>query len=173
MATRLVVTLGGGVRITSDTEGLLKELASRLADSDTEVRVTSQTPEGYGVIWGEVVIIYVAMKALDTLTEKALGAFIDRVVTTAKTWAKERVQERIDGGAKRVRATHVELRNELGEQVGPSVSATADPSGDVAVTVSPKPESNVRRPVEFDPEWLEGEEQGSPEANGSSDLPKS
>jgi hypothetical protein len=164
MATRLVVTLGGGVQITGDSEVPLKELASLLVDSETEVRVISQMPAGYGVIWGEVVIVYVAMKALDMLTNKALDAFMDRIMTAAKTWAKQRVQERIARGDRNVRATHVEIRNEQGEQVGPSLSVEALSNRDVAVTVHPKPEYKFLRPVEFDPEWLEGRDGRGEEA---------
>lgn len=160
--TRMVVTLGGGVRVTPDTQGPLEDLASRLGDEDTEVRVVSQEPEGYGAIFGEVVVIYIVMKAIDNLTDKALDAFFARITEVAKKWAKERVQERIDRGAKNVRSTHVEPRNDKGEQIGPSVKAEANQYGVVQVMVQDKPEYDFRRPVQFDPSWLEGEEDDGP-----------
>ena len=155
--TRMVITLGGGVRVTPESEEPLQDLASRLTDGDTEVRIASQEPEGYGVIFGEVVVIYIVMKAIDNLTDKALDAFFARITDVAKKWAKERVQERIDRGAKRVRATYVEPRNEKGEQIGPSVKAEADSNGVVEITVQEKAEYDFKRPVQFDPRWLEGE----------------
>ncbi|MGA2531353.1 MAG: hypothetical protein ABSG36_19660 [Acidimicrobiales bacterium] len=154
----MVISLGGGVRVTPDTQGPLEDLASRLSNEDTEVRVVSQEPEGYGVIFGEVVVIYIVMKAIDNLTDKALDAFFARITEVAKKWARERVQERIDRGAKRVRATYVEPRNEKGEQIGPSVKAEVDSNGVVEITVQEKAEYDFKRLVQFDPSWLEGEE---------------
>jgi hypothetical protein len=158
----MVITLGGGLRVTPESQGPLEDLASRLTDADTEARVISQEPESYGTIFGEVVVIYIAMKAIDKLTDKALDALFVRITDVAKKWAKERVQGRIDRGAKRVRSTYVEPRNEKGEQIGPSVKAEADSDGGVQITVQEKPEHDFRRPVQFDPGWLESEEDDRP-----------
>jgi hypothetical protein len=56
----------------------------------------------------------------------------------------------------------VEPRNEKGEQIGPSVKAEADSDGGVQITVQEKPEHDFRRPVQFDPGWLESEEDDRP-----------
>jgi hypothetical protein len=156
MTVRLVVSLGGGVRITPGTKGPLEDLANRLTDAETEVRVISQEPQGRGVTWGEVVIIYIATKALDNLTDKALDAFFARIAGVARKWAREQVQERSNAGHARVRPTFVEPRNQSGELVGPTVvKAEADSEGNIEVTEIPTDE-RFRRPIQFDPSWLEG-----------------
>lgn len=157
---RLVITLGGGNAVAGDKLLALEALAARLSDTETDIRIETNPLPGLGVIFGEVVVIYVGMKALDTVTGNALDALFKRIVEVAKGWARERVQERIDRGAKRVMATYVEPRDEDGVQIGPSVAATANPDGKVDVTESPPPEQGMRRPIFFDPSWLEGQDPG-------------
>jgi hypothetical protein len=152
----LVITLGGGRTVTGDRLPPLEDLASQLSDAETEIRIDSNPLPGLGVVFGEIVVIYIAMKAVDTLTEDALNALFARIVNVAKGWARKRVQDRIDAGMARVMATYVEPRDENGRQVGPSVAARANPDGEVEVTIEPVSEQGVTRPIFFDPSWLEG-----------------
>jgi|GEM_PF-4287289 len=157
MTVRLVVSLGGGALISAGAEGPFENLANRLTDADTEVRVISQDPKGRGVTWGEVVLIYIAMKTLDNLTDKALDAFLARILGVAKTWARERVQEHINAGHA-VRPIFVEPLNQAGELVGSTlVKVEADSEGNIVVTEMPT-EQHLRRPIQFDSSWLDDDE---------------
>lgn len=132
---QLVLSLGGGWRTTTDSDEALQQFAEMLRDPDTEVRIEIPEPGGYGVIWGEVVIIYLAMKTLDLLTDKALDALYERIADRAKEWTTKRVEDRVKAGKKRIMATTVRVAQEDGPEMG-SIRAEADAAGTVTTTVS-------------------------------------
>lgn len=53
-------------------------------------------------------------------------------------------------------STYVEVRDEDGSQVGASVKAEATSEGEIKVTVVERGEYDFKRPIYFDPSWLEG-----------------
>lgn len=171
---RLVITLGSGIHALSDTEEVLNDLATGLRDAETEARVVLSAPEVYEgyyrFIPGEVVVVYVAGKLIDALTEQARDAHLARITRVAERWARQRVQREVELASKHPLLTIVETRSEEGDQIGPSVKAEVTSSGHIEVTVTPKDEAvRFRRPVEFDASWLEGAESATDEGGGEAD----
>ena len=88
---RLVLTLGGGWRFTDERREPIEHLAALLRDEDLEVGVVPPEPlQGLGAICGELALVYVLMKTVDNLTDRALDAAIDRITEPIKKWAPDR-----------------------------------------------------------------------------------
>jgi len=148
---RLVLTIGGGWKLTDERREPIEHLAEKLRSDGLEVSIVPPEPmRGVGLIFGELVLVYVVMKTVDNLTNRALDALIDRLTEPIKKWARDRVQERLDAKNARIRGTTVVVMDEEGRQIGPTIRVTAEPEGEPQVDVLPPPsegEPLVRRPM--------------------------
>jgi hypothetical protein len=132
----LVLTTPSGVVFSDDVQDGLQELAHMLREESSDVAISRPDPmRGYGVIFGEVVLIYVGMKAIDHLTDRAIDDLLGRLLEPLKGWAKKRVQTRIDRGNKRIKGTIISVHDESGRQVSPTIRATGEQGGEARVDV--------------------------------------
>jgi hypothetical protein len=90
---RLIVYKPDTERFLEERITALDELADGLAalGHDVKRNYHEQPPGRYGVTWWEVVYIYLGMKAIDAMTSRALDAVLDKIVETAKHWARGRM----------------------------------------------------------------------------------
>jgi hypothetical protein len=132
----LVLTTPSGVVFSDDVQEGLQELARMLRDEWSDVAISRPDPmRGYGVIFGEVVLIYIGMKAVDHLTDRAIDDLLGRLLEPLKAWAKRRVQTRIDRGNKRIKGTIVSVHDESGRQISPTIRAMGEEGGEARVDV--------------------------------------
>jgi hypothetical protein len=132
----LVITTPSGVGFSDDVQEGLQELAHMLRDESSDVEIARPDPmRGNGVIFGEVVLIYIGMKAVDHLTDRAVDDLLGRLLEPVKAWAKRRVQTRIDRGNKRIKGTIVSVHDESGRQISPTIRATGEEGGDARVDI--------------------------------------
>jgi hypothetical protein len=71
-------------------------LASQLRGLDNEVIREDRymEPGRRGVVFGEVIAIYIGLKAVDVITDHALEAALERVLAATKEWARSRFRAR-------------------------------------------------------------------------------
>jgi hypothetical protein len=132
----LVLTTPSGVGFSDDVQEGLQELAHMLREESSDVAIAPPDPMlGLGVIFGEVVLIYIGMKAVDHLTDRAIDDLLGRLLEPLKAWAKKRVQTRIDRGNKRIKGTIVSVHDESGCQISPTIRATGEEGGEARVDV--------------------------------------
>ena len=75
-----------------------EELADQLRDLGHDVRREDRymEPGRRGITFGEVVAVYIGMKALDTVTGHVMDAALQRIIDAAKAWGRERFGKRGD-----------------------------------------------------------------------------
>lgn len=96
---RLVVYKSPAVGGLDDESAIAwEDLAERLRGLGHEVRREDKymEPGRLGLTWYEVVLVYLGIKALDTVTGDAMDAVLHRVIDVAKVWGRERFRKEPD-----------------------------------------------------------------------------
>jgi len=163
---RLGITIGGGWTLSDQRRADVETFVAVLdpsVDIATIVPPRPMKPGHRGLAWGEIVIVYIGMKALDLVTEKALDEAARRILESAKKWARGRVQGRL--GNARVMSTFVQVRDEDGRSLGFVSANPTDDKSDVVISEA-KPDDSVTPPP-FD--WAELDEgrSGTGSSSGS------
>jgi len=111
----IVIYKAPPVALGGDSVEAWEELAAQLRDLDFDVRREDRymEPGRVGVIFGEVVWIYLGMKAIDVVTDHALEAALERVLHKVKTWGRERFGKR--AGVSRPRPMTIQIADEDGK----------------------------------------------------------
>lgn len=149
-----------------DDAAAWEELAERLRELNQVVRRDDAYMEQgrYGVTWGEMVSLYVGMKAADVVTNHALETLLNRILEVVRRWGRERFEGRRN--AARKRPTFVGILDEDGRVLkkwsigedGEQESSLTDPDSGVegpSVDLSPAlPRGWGHLGVEPEPEVL-------------------
>jgi hypothetical protein len=100
--------------IHGETVEAWEDLAARLRDLQHNVRREDRymKPGRVGVVFGEVVWIYLGVKAIDVVTDHAIEAMLRRLLDTVKAWGRERFGRREN--APRPRPMSVKIADEDG-----------------------------------------------------------
>lgn len=98
MAQIVIYKSAGGGGLNEESALAWETLANRLRGLDNEVIREDRymEPGRRGVIFGEVIAIYIGLKALDVVTDHALEVALERVLVTTKEWARKRFRARSD-----------------------------------------------------------------------------
>lgn len=131
--------------LSEETASAWEDLAERLRDLGHDVRREDRymEPGRYGVVFGEVLAIYIGMKALDVVTDHAMEAALKRVIETVKAWGRERFGKRRD--AARPRPISIAFLDENGRVIK---SWKIDQEGEQEQTGPNEDENADRPPVE-------------------------
>jgi hypothetical protein len=113
MAT-IVIYKSPGAIVQGEAVEAWEDLAARLRDLQHDVRREDRymKPGRVGVVFGEVVWIYLGVKATDVVTDHAIEGMLDRILDTVKAWGRERFRRRKD--APRPRPMSVQIADEDG-----------------------------------------------------------
>lgn len=150
----IVIYKAPSVSIGGDSVEAWEDLAARLRDLQHDVRREDRymEPGRVGLIFGEVVWIYLGVKAIDVVTNHAIEAMLDRILDTVKAWGRQRFGKRKD--APRPRPMSVQIVDEDGKvlrtwRIDQDGEQETIPDSDASVTNRPAVEVHEAVP----PAW--------------------
>jgi len=85
--------VGGAEVLSEDLSEGFRDLSAALAEVGITSEVDYQPPQGRGVTWYEVTLIYLGMKAADAVSGHVLDATIERISAAVVGWAKSRFRK--------------------------------------------------------------------------------
>jgi hypothetical protein len=146
--TRLIVYKNPGQGGISEEKGMAWEsLANDLRDLGCEVTRADKymEPGRVGIVYGDVVLIYLGMKLVDTVTDRVMEGTLQRIIDAAKAWGRERFGPGRD--KPRARPTSITICDEDGKII---YAWTVDGTGEHEKTPSGDQEQDSRRPPLLD-----------------------
>ena len=86
------VRIHGTEILNEDRRIALEDLIDSLRQDGLDGEIAYRPPTGRGVLWWEVVAIYVGGKFVDAVTGQIIKAALDQAVGRVTTWAKARLR---------------------------------------------------------------------------------